>query len=124
LEILDIGDTYLNVYLFLKTCVVKRFVGNSFQGNQYNPTPGVDFSSRRMTVKPLGTATLIILDIGGLAISSKMLNIYLNSGIDVSLNNTILVEFSIKEQSIALDAYVAVFDSNMDLTRFQKHLNL
>ncbi|ODN01702.1 Ras-related protein Rab-28 [Orchesella cincta] len=67
-----------------KSCVVKRFVENSFHGSQYNPTPGVDFYSRRMSVKPLGTVTLIIIDIAGSAISSKMLPIYLH-GIDVFL---------------------------------------
>ena len=69
----------------LQTCIVKRFVENAFHGNQYNPTPGVDFASRRLTIKPLGTATLIIIDIGGSAINSKMLNIYLNAGVDVRL---------------------------------------
>jgi len=63
---------------------VKRFVENSFQGSTYNPTPGVDFAFRRMTVKPMGTATLILLDVGGSAINSKMLGIYMNAGVDVS----------------------------------------
>jgi len=36
-----------------------------------------------MSVKPLGTVTLIIIDIAGGAIGSKMLPIYLH-GIDVS----------------------------------------
>ena len=74
---------YPKVLLIFQTCIVKRFVENTFQGSQYAPTPGVDFMSRRLTVKPIGSVTLIIADIGGAALTSKMIDIYLH-GVDVS----------------------------------------
>ncbi|CAG7732266.1 unnamed protein product [Allacma fusca] len=67
-----------------KTCIIKRFAENTFHGSQYVPTPGVEFLSRRLTIKPIGTVTLIILDVAGAALTSKMIDIYFH-GIDIFL---------------------------------------